>query len=385
MGTKPFIQIIRDFLTPGTPPPNEFVGWEKPEPEQLAHVSTFGELNEKSRRLGSPGENLKEVFYENIQNQLNTSGISAINIDFGQSNAKSEVSTDKASIERPIDKFIITYHGTFLLRNLYINNLKITPSNGRIKVSIENCFIKNLTYAGHRNQPVNLALVDSHVANLNVSNPGLELLMITGGSVLNIICPTPSEDNPFTGDVNFNDVFFPRSANWYPITGAQGRRNLRYHLKANSNEQSANIIHASELAIERKDDPLFTKFISYMYEVFSDFGRSALRPLVWFISLSVISTFLIAFNYGTVPANSLESYSGWQREALLDVGFKGELIRAATLTGQQILNPLGILGTKGLTVASNGWILAWNMFYSLMSVILIALFIFAIRRRFKLQ
>jgi hypothetical protein len=48
-----------------------------------------------------------------------------------------------------------------------------------------------------------------------------------------------------------------------------------------------------------------------------------------------------------------------------------------------VLNPLGIFGTKGAVVANSGWLAIWLFVHGLLSALFIALFIFAVRRRFK--
>lgn len=200
----------------------------------------------------------------------------------------------------------------------------------------------------------------------------------------NIICPPPKSDNPFTGSVNFKNVFFPEDTKDYLLRGAQPYRNMRHHLTTLENAQMANVFHRLELIIERETDTPINKFISHIYQLLSDFGSSTLRPMLWLLALFVITFLAARYGDGVALAASQTQFTGW-RELLLTSNTEHERYRALLFASQNMVNPLGILGIKSLVVAKSGLLAIWAGFHSLLSVILITLFIFAVRRRFKLN
>ncbi len=126
----------------------------------------------------------------------------------------------------------------------------------------------------------------------------------------------------------------------------------------------------------------FSRLISALYEYLSDYGSSVARPALYFIALMMF-TFAITLCFdGATYANSDEPY-GWQ-QGLIGSDYEAQLMRSLVLTGQATLNPLGIFATKVLLVAKTGLLAFWLTVHGLISTILIALFIFAVRRKFKI-
>ncbi|MCW9024780.1 MAG: hypothetical protein OQK73_08855 [Gammaproteobacteria bacterium] len=262
-----------------------------------------------------------------------------------------------------------------LLTGLRINNLNIDYNN-IANLTIENCDIKRLSLGNQ----CKVTLKNCHIGQINFNN--VSFLHVEKGFILDFICPVPGSSNPFSGSISLNGTFIPRDTKNYLLTGPQPYRNIRHHLKSIENGQLANFFHSAELAVERENDTVFNKIISHAYESFSDFGASALRPIIWWFTIGFASALLIYYFDGAVNAFSLDSdhYTGWRDILICSNGY-----RSVYLSFQSMLNPLGILGIKSLVIPASGWLVTYLLFQGLLSAILIALMIFAIRRRFKIS
>lgn len=128
--------------------------------------------------------------------------------------------------------------------------------------------------------------------------------------------------------------------------------------------------HALELkAITRlKETTIQVRLLTYLYEIFSNYGQSFLRPLIWLAGASSI-TFLYYGQYLGVSSKN-----------------------AAKLTMEQIIKPFSVWSTevaekdpfKSVLAQSNDWVLVVPTIHSLFSLTMLALFLFAVRRRFKM-
>jgi hypothetical protein len=150
-----------------------------------------------------------------------------------------------------------------------------------------------------------------------------------------------------------------------------------------NNSLAANKFHAAELAVLRKtEDGWFTRIISKLYELSSDYGNSIGRPIALLLGLALIFT-LITFLFED-PIFVDEVTKGW-KGVLAQSDYWGRLARASTNTLQNTLNPLGVMGYKSIVIPKSGWFVFINMIYNFLSVLLITLTILAIRRRFRIQ
>lgn len=229
-----------------------------------------------------------------------------------------------------------------------------------------------------------IILTNCFIGTLRLIGPAGSTFEMHGGAVLNIECSEPSGRVPFTGSVFFDQsVYFPRAPGRY-LKGPQPYRNMRAHMLKLENTPMVSRFHTLEQATERKMEGYgFHRGISALYELLSDYGSSALRPFLWFILLFAVTALAVFLTDGATHADAQE-LSGWQNSLKGD-DWSAQAIRAFVLTGQSTLNPLGIFGVKGLLVAKTGLLALWLSFHGLLSAIFIALFIFAVRRRFKMS
>ena len=123
--------------------------------------------------------------------------------------------------------------------------------------------------------------------------------------------------------------------------------------------------------------------MSVLYQLFSDFGLSAFRPIGWLIALYLVSVIVV---WATDSATLLEGerYLGW-RSILQWEDWLGSLWRALVMSAQPVANPIGIFRGGTLLVPEYVWLAIWLKVQGLFSIILVAIFIFAVRRRFKMQ
>jgi hypothetical protein len=234
-----------------------------------------------------------------------------------------------------------------------------------------------------------LKIIDTNIGEISFGSKSILEYEMTGGCLLNIKCPAPWQENPITGSFSLdNTVFLPRKSKNKSeasfLDGPQPYRNLRAHLMNLQNNQTANLVHSLELAVERETESgWFNKLLSWLYEKFSDYGSSTLRPTACFFGILVFSWVLGFIDGGGSPALGLEEYTGW-RSVLLQENLCGRTMRAIVLGSQSVVNPLGIFGSKNLLVPNHIWLASFSVILGLFSAIFIALFIFAIRRRFKI-
>lgn len=206
-------------------------------------------------------------------------------------------------------------------------------------------------------------------------------IVVRGGAVLGVTCAAAHEETPFTASVNFKNVYFPREPG-DRLTDAQPYRNLRAHMMRLENTPMLSLFHTLEQAVERKQETnTFNRFVSWMYELLSDYGSSIGRPAAWFLSLMVLTCLVMASFGGAAPGRDLRA---WQL-GLANTSHWRAVERSALLTLQGTLNPLGIFGTSMAVAPASGWAAAWMFVHSVLSTILAALFILALRRRFKMS
>ena len=127
---------------------------------------------------------------------------------------------------------------------------------------------------------------------------------------------------------------------------------------------------------KKKDTPWSVWAMSHLYHLTSNYGQSFLRPLGWLTGITLVA-FPIYLVYVTLACHS--HCSG---------GYLGEV---GVFTVLQLVRPLGVWTAEGRAALSP--ILGGNLpfvimviatFQSLISVSLVALFLLALRRRFKM-
>lgn len=325
-------------------------------------------------------------FVKFIQQRINNENSVSLNVNMQWEPNQTLVGLGKDKFDTDLVRvdFKVGSHKV-AFENLSIKELLIRGAPNST-ILIENCRISRLQLGmGGGGNEVNLVMRKSWVGNLVLYPKSIQHFEMTGGGIFNLECPTPDAENPFTGSVIFaRDVFLPRNTKHYLIKGPQPYRNLQAQLMKLENGPAVSFVRAAEQAIEREADTHFNKFLSYLYQWFSDFGSSALRPVLWLVALFVSNALLIYYIDGAVLKLQAELYAGWEKN-LLDTSATGKASRAAFLALQSIVNPFGIFGARAMVVAETGLLNIWLGVSGLFSAVLIALLILALRRRFKMR
>lgn len=295
------------------------------------------------------------------------------------------------SFENYIDELDIYQHTD---GHIYINNLnakyveinfsQIESILVRVKINNSNIHALRIIRDEMINFRYEIDIVNTNIGNLAVNSDAIRDFSMQSGCLLNMDCPRPGENNPFSGNVNFKNVFFQTKRMEYFLRGAQGYRNMRHHMVSLENSQMGNLFHTLQLQVEKYDDDKSTNFVSNLYWLFSDYGRSISRPVGWIFG-AIFLTFIISFfTNGSALSHSESFYTGW-RQLLVGDGTKENLARSFILAIQSSVNVLGFFGIKGLLVPKGLFFAIWTLLQSFLTVIWIALVVFAIRRRFKIQ
>ena len=153
---------------------------------------------------------------------------------------------------------------------------------------------------------------------------------------------------------------------------------MRAHMAALENAPMVSRFHQLEQSVERENLGGVDRFLSFGYKILSNYGSSSGKPLVWLLSLLLVTFFLALLDGGSASGE----LTGWQT-SLQGEEWQAQVERAASLALQATLNPLGIFGTKGAVVAKSGWLACWLFVHGVFSALFIALLILAVRRRFK--
>ena len=131
---------------------------------------------------------------------------------------------------------------------------------------------------------------------------------------------------------------------------------------------------------KREDTPLSVKVFSKLYEVAADYGRSFMRPFYWLLGLWGV--FFLIYLAAFAPGIYLEVWDG--------VVNWGVLADVAQFTVEQTVRPFSAFTlTECIEVGSECVEVSFGLacvaaIQSILSLGLIALFILALRRRFRM-
>jgi hypothetical protein len=268
---------------------------------------------------------------------------------------------------------------TIELENLTARRLSFGGNNKNIR--LKNLWVDSLTFFGKQGTCI---LEDVWVGDLIfIRQSAFEAFNLTEGGILNIQCNTPDGDNPIAGSATFKKIYFPRKVG-LRLKGPQPYRNMRSHMERLQNVPAASLFFALEQTVDRKSIHLFSldRLISWIYSLLSNYGTSVQRPFWAFVFLLILSSVLVYEFDGALIAEPADLH-GWQVSMLGD-GIGAQLTRAVTLVGQATLNPLGVFGQRGLLIANSGPLEIWLIAHGIYSILFLALFLLALRRRFKM-
>jgi len=364
----------------------EFESWCL-NPTRPDHINNFNVENMRQEYRRDPEPDSKTI--EEIQNMgmsaqpvslhLKKFGkIGSISLSFDHSPKTYKLSPDAFP---NFWDFVVVGINPFKISGAIIRNLTLQSNNH--ETIIRDCYIDKLNVT---HSPNNLVLIDCLIGTLTLGSGVLFDFTVTGGTIRSIVCPASDNDNPFTGSVTFMDVEWPTQRMKSKLfKGPQQYRNLRAHLRKLENVPEASRMRALELASERETDTGINKRVNWLYGAISDYGRSPARPFILAVILYLLTANLVFyFDASVLGMKNLEVYTGW-RSALICNDQAAKWTQAYFLPLQSMINPGGIFGAKMLVVATSGWWQTATVIQGLICDLFLAMSVFAIRKRFKIQ
>lgn len=247
---------------------------------------------------------------------------------------------------------------------------RISISQGKKKLALRGCYVGTLSVSGDGHE---LVLSDCYIGSLQVQANVLVSLTMENCVVLAISLPN---GNPFAGSIILKNVWLPREGNTLNV---QMLRNARACLIERHNQLAAGVFHSAELALDRKNEPFWSRVFSYIYEVGCDFGNSISRPVKWF-GFSIAAMMWVVLRFDCVQPTDIAQVAGTWHADLATL----PLLRAFVYAVQSVFNPLGVL-SKTLLVATTWY---WSLMLTTLSLIgttALGFVVIGLRRRFKLE
>lgn len=333
------------------------------------------QVNPNNVRSGTGGTFFESSgdFLKAVQSAVAVGG--AASITFGSNSHPVEESISLADGKSSIGRIHINRSGTYSFKNLQVSNIDVRAEN--VSLVVDGCMVGRLHLL--KGVGAKLKAKNTNFGMLRIDGAGCRALTIRGGHVLDFGLPPADGDNPFTGDVKVANVAMPVRPYKAQLATGQVYRNMQAHLADLKNFPLRDHFHALEMELDRKSNPrAFSSFVSFAYDLFARYGLSASRPLLWLFGLTAGSALLSGF-LGLGVCELGERY-GWRKELKDGSWYCGMLLGTTPLT-----NPLGLFSKDPIAVAKTGYWAAWLTVQGLLSAVLIALALLAIRRKFRTQ
>jgi hypothetical protein len=285
---------------------------------------------------------------------------------------------------------IITYSK---IAPLTLNEAQISHFMPRSQVTyrFKGCWFRKLDLGEAVN--LDMVLTDCWIGEVRLEPRRVASLEVRGGGILRFNCP-PVGNNPFVGPIKIDSVFLPSTLkstaqNWGPDS-EQPYRNLRAHLNELHNAPAAGAFQAAEERLIRHGYRWyqFNKLLSALYAAASDYGNSTWRPF-WlmfaFLGLSTVGLAVTEIAYDVSTISLTDPMPGSWHEILGQKGCWSAFLRASLYSVQSVVNPFGLLSARTLLVATRWYFALGASVICFFSTLSLAMFILALRRRFKLS
>lgn len=266
---------------------------------------------------------------------------------------------ERSAVPEISDKSIETLHAAGLPRETTL--------------SLARCRVRTLQIGNANSADVHLT--DTLIGTLEIGGR-IRKIDIDGGFIGRI--RINHNENPF-GDVTIRRLSLARHMLGQNI---QWLRDTRKHLTDKGNTPAASPFHAAELALDREHEPFWNRMVSHVYEIGSDFGNSIGRPLGW-LGIIILVIAILSWATGLVAVND-KDLAGWPHE-IAEPGEWNRFVRGVVYAAQCVFNPLNLFTAKALTSATHSLYGLLCAGLGLLGTLALALFLLAIRRRFKLE
>lgn len=268
----------------------------------------------------------------------------------------------------------------YVFSGLRIYNVRICQNH---HVTFENCQLGTVLLDGG-NDGANVSFMDCRIRELKLSENCARMLHLKDTTVLGVTCPPAGTRNPFLGSAKFENAVF--STDEKVRSDVQQYRNLRHHLMSLQDLDAAGLVQRVVLIAERELSPSkWYRFFSRGYEGLSDFGNSVARPLGWWAFGLAGTILLIFFLDGSTLHQDLKLPEGSWHNNLIQPGNLGEFYRAAILALDAWTGPFGVIFGQDVVAAKTVLASILTTIARLLSTTLFALFILALRRKFRMS
>jgi|GEM_PF-4564666 len=248
--------------------------------------------------------------------------------------------------------------------------------------TIKNCVIKKLVLKNC----ANVKIEDTRIAQIVVKG-SIKSLEISRSAVFNIEATGDFRANFIKRRLEISDLWLPSKDYGLDCIKPQSFRFMGEYCKYLNNRQAAAIFNAAVLALERKNERLIPRMLSNLYKCFSNYGTDAGRPLLWWLAALAGTVITLGSCEGVISTNpSGEGLLGWQTELNSQVPIAAYWRAfAMSIYQMSLVGPLFVGGETLPLIASSGWAKALLSISSVFSGLQIALFVLALRKKFKLE
>jgi len=119
--------------------------------------------------------------------------------------------------------------------------------------------------------------------------------------------------------------------------------------------------------------------VNILYGIFSSYGNSALRPIVWLGGLYIFTTLMFFITDGAALGPDFYQF-GW-----LEHLYNDRCLKAATISAKIIFNPLSLFTRDNYLIPETITLVVISSILKLFSTLFYALAILAFRKRFKMS
>lgn len=256
--------------------------------------------------------------------------------------------------------------GSLLLSGLRINNLII---EGNIQyLMIANCWINSIDFKCKSHSILNVHY--SCIQFLDISNVNLSDTEFKNSNVISLKSPLKDSGFSICGDVNFENTSLGDSDN-----SLHDLRNLKRNLDDNSNHRASSYVGAFEKRILRGSLKGISKFVDYMYDTISFYNNSPERILsfIGFIFL-IMYECIIVFNISLCANGEIVS---------IDTDYVSYIYNAFLYLFQSVISPIETIKGEVYFELKNVTLRFIYGIFSIVILLLMTLYVFALKRRYQ--
>lgn len=170
----------------------------------------------------------------------------------------------------------------------------------------------------------------------------------------------------------------------FPVVDRQALSNLRNWAEGRPDGLTAHIARGAELAVETHEEKGFMKPVLCLWRIFGNYGLSPLRSIAWLVGLWLLMAGALLYT-GTELGQSTSGGAevGW-RASLAGEDWGAQISRAVVAASNNAINPFSVFSVRILVVPKDSFVAILMPIHGLISVGLILLTGFSLRRRLKL-